>query len=206
MLLTPVVLEAQKVVGQFMQSHHLKNLPFHNFTHTSQVVKAAREIAAQEPIRPAELEALLVAAWFHDTGYSSRYKGHEAISRQLALTFLQEHHYPAGGIQLVLDCIQATKVPQCPQNLPAKILCDADLSHLATADYANAQERLRQEWLIYLDLQYSDQEWVQANLAFMNAHHYFTPYAQRAWQAGKNKNRLLLETNSRQEGRSRNKN
>jgi uncharacterized protein len=195
MLITPVVQQARNTVWDFMQANRLKNLPFHNYSHTSRVVEAVMEIAALETVGSQELEVMLLAAWFHDTGYSSRYDGHEAVSKEVALTFLKKQHYPAAGIQLILDCIQATKVPQKPNNLLEKILCDADLAHLAKPGYVFIQKQLRQEWCIYLDLKFTDQEWLATNMAFMQAHHYFTEYARTTWQAGKNRNLFLLETN-----------
>ncbi|WP_204306740.1 hypothetical protein, partial [Klebsiella pneumoniae] len=74
----------------------------------------------------------MLAAWFHDTGFSSgQAEGHEETSVQIATQFLQSRHTDEGIMQRVASCIRATKMPQSPVSLIEKILCDADLQHLA---------------------------------------------------------------------------
>ena len=50
---------------------------YHNFEHTSKVVEAVNEIAIGENISKDDLEVLLLAAWFHDTGFTQGYDNHE---------------------------------------------------------------------------------------------------------------------------------
>ena len=51
----------------------LSNLySYHNFNHTLTVVNAVKELCKKEKVEGDEKEMLLVAAWFHDTGYVNR--------------------------------------------------------------------------------------------------------------------------------------
>ena len=43
---------------------------YHNFNHTLTVVNAVKELCKKEDVEGSEKEMLLVAAWFHDTGYT----------------------------------------------------------------------------------------------------------------------------------------
>src|SRR4051812_27255625 len=62
---------------------------FHNLGHTQQVVAAAQELAAQYPLSEDDHFALLLAAWFHDTGFrSGKAEEHEKESIRLATEFL----------------------------------------------------------------------------------------------------------------------
>ena len=48
----------------------LSNLySYHNFNHTFTVVTAVKELCKKEDVKDDDKEALLAAAWFHDTGY-----------------------------------------------------------------------------------------------------------------------------------------
>ena len=188
MLVTPLLNEAQLYVLNLLRNQQMESLVFHNYAHTLQVIQAAFELAIHQNIAAAQQETLLLAAWFHDTGYRITYRGHEAESQKIAASFLRERHYPEEQVETVLDCINATKVAQAPQNLLEEIIRDADLFHLSAPDYDTALQNLRQEWQLFLGKSASDYDWLIENLSFLNRHQYHTIYAKEHWQAGKLKN------------------
>ena len=112
-----------------------KELPFHNLEHTKEVVQNVKYLCAAMDINEQDTEVLLIAAWFHDTGFSMTYKGHEDQSKFIATTFLKEQKANKSFINKVCNCIDATKMPQRPTNVLAKVLCDADLFHLGTTNF-----------------------------------------------------------------------
>jgi len=63
---------------------------YHNFKHTLQVVEAAEEIGLAEGLKEQDLEELLVAAWFHDTGYISGFENHESESKKILQDYLKQ--------------------------------------------------------------------------------------------------------------------
>ncbi|SCW37574.1 hypothetical protein [Mucilaginibacter sp. NFR10] len=186
-----------KRTAAYVTSLMEENLPatmyFHNLEHTQRVINAAIEIAGHNKLKRQELTILTVAAWFHDTGYLYHYKGHEDTSMVIAGTFLMQHHYNNDFIQQVWDCIEATKVPQSPQNLIQQIICDADMHHLASVNYLDFAHDLKQEWEVHLDKQYSDKEWHTLNLSLLQQHQYFTEYGKTVLQAMKKKNIELMK-------------
>ena len=149
---------------------------FHNLTHTYLVVQAVEEICEFLAISKSEREVVLLAAWFHDCGHVNACTRHEEESKKFAKSFLKTANYPDTKITKVLQCIEATKLPQCPVDILGQILCDADLYHLAASNYFDLLAKLREEWAQIRNEKYSDKEWFQLNLNSLQAHQYFTDF------------------------------
>ena len=60
------------------------SLSYHTLEHTRLVVRHSEFIAANSSVTQSDLEPLLLAAWFHDTGYTVKYAGHEEESQRIA--------------------------------------------------------------------------------------------------------------------------
>lgn len=168
-------------------------LYFHNRQHTEHVFLAATEIALLTNLPQNEILPLQLAALFHDTGYLYDYSGHEEKSKLIAATFLLQNGCSGELIDAVTTTIEATRVPQQPQNSLQRIICDADLFHLSQPDYPIYADRLRREWAIYLQKQFTDREWYLDNIAFLEKHRYFTAYGQDVLEAGKQQNIRILK-------------
>lgn len=160
-----------------------KNIKYHNLEHTQGVVLACEEMADYYQLNPDDRTALTIAAWFHDTGFSSGDShGHEAVSIRLATTFLQELNAEPALIQKVSSCIEATKMPQSPGSIIEQILCDADLFHVGTDEFKVKNEQLRQELIEFSHEGVSKKKWRKINIAFLENHKYFTDYGRRKLQ------------------------
>lgn len=153
---------------------------FHNIDHTSGVVKAAQKIGLYYQLDEEDMISLLLASWFHDTGYS---KGsgadHEAVSQQIASNFLQNHNVPENIIQKVKGCIAATRMPQQPSTLIEEIICDADLYHLGNGEGETHSKLLRKELNKSLNMDISKKDWRKTNIIFLQNHRYFTDYGRQ---------------------------
>jgi len=141
-----------------------------------QTVAAARTIGEGFQIDDREMLLLLLATWFHDTGYSEGPKDHEERSCNNADHFLRGK-IPGEDLQTVLTLIRVTKVPQQPQTLLEKIICDADLSHLGMETYWDRTGKYRQELILARKTVMSEQDWVDFELNFMLNHNYHTVVA-----------------------------
>lgn len=177
-------LAGQHIVHLFTE-HLSTDLLFHNFHHTAHVVQGVREICKHAFIQRSKKEILLLAAWFHDSGFIRTYEGHEVESQNLAREFLEKHQYPEKKIVKVLDCIAATKMPQSPKDLLEEIICDADLYHLSLPEYFYLQKLLLEEWRKVKGKESTYLEWIEENLDFLTKHTYFTQYGQHVLQKGK---------------------
>lgn len=166
--------------GRYVTRLLLDKLPkecvFHNVQHTFNVVRGVRAIGKAEGLKEKDLEILILAAWFHDTGHVIAYQGHELMSTKIARDFLKENDYPKTKISEVESCILATTMPQNPKNHLEKIMCDADLYHLSFSSYDHYQQLLREEWKNMLNKEFTDEEWQEQNDDFLQTHRYFTDY------------------------------
>lgn len=173
----------------------LSNLySYHNFNHTLTVVNAVKELCKKEEVNDDEKKMLLIAAWFHDTGYITGYENHEKESVKIASAFLKEKEQSDEFIAKVSNLIMATVKEYIPKTHLEKIIKDADFAHLMGAEYATTCELLRIELKNTWNLNFSNEEWAKENLNFlMNKHRFYTDYAQRKWQPLKEKNLLAVQ-------------
>lgn len=156
---------------------------YHNFQHTKDVVDAAKKIAENSGIPDGEKELLLIAAWFHDSGYCTSVKYHEEISTEIAGTFLKKENYPSEKTDIVKRIILSTKIPQHPQTKLEEILCDADLVYLGYENLDVKIELLRKEWESTINKFYTDREWLKQNIDFIDANSFHTDYAREIFGA-----------------------
>lgn len=173
----------------------LSNLySYHNFNHTFTVVTAVKELCKKEDVEDDDKEALLVAAWFHDTGYVDGYEDHENKSVKIASDFLKEKGKSEKFINFVSSLILATAKEYEPKTHLEKIIKDADYAHLMGTEYVTTCELLRLELKNTGIVSFTNAEWTKENLNFLlNKHRFYTDYALRKWQPLKEKNLLLIQ-------------
>lgn len=179
---------AEKYVKQYFRDHIDEKYFYHNFQHTCDVIEAARRLAVGYTLSPKDTEALILAAWFHDTGYDQGAAGHEARGQVNARRFLTQHGYPEASIQRVEHLIEATQIKFQPRNLLEEIIRDSDYSHLGSELYWDRCSRVRQELLMTRQSFLTEEEWVQNELDFISNHHYHTELARQYFDNGKFKN------------------
>jgi predicted metal-dependent HD superfamily phosphohydrolase len=167
---------------------------YHNLTHTRRVVKSSKEIINYRNLNPKDSETLILAAWLHDTGYTKGSEGHEEKSCAIAKDFLEKQGYSTNGIKEVLEIIMATKRYYVPKTVKEQIIRDADASHFGQKSYMETCEMLREELSLLGIAEYSQREWLNANVEMLNKEHNFnTNYAKEHWQPGKDKNLKKLK-------------
>ena len=167
---------------------------YHNFRHTSEVVSGVRKLAIAENLDELDSEIVLIAAWFHDTGYTKGCDKHENSSAAIVTEFLAEKEKSIAYISAVCDVIEATTYNYIPTTVLAKVIKDADYHHFASNDYFDRCELLREEWRLIRNLEYSDLDWAKENLKVLQSHHvYYTEYAKSNWEPSKQKNIRLIE-------------
>lgn len=165
---------------------------FHGLAHTQSVVHSCVELAKLELFSVEESEALVVAAWFHDTGYLIGSQGHEHESVRIATSFVKAQGSTDEFLQVVRDLILSTRMPTAPNGLLQQILCDADMNHLGSADYPQREALLRLELEIAEGIVMSDHEWLKKNIGFFEKHRYYTEHARQKWNEQKQINLARL--------------
>lgn len=166
---------------QFVTDMLVNKLPidftYHNFEHTKLVVEGALVIGKAENLGEEEMEVLLIAAWFHDTGLAYTKEDHEEKSVLIAMEFLQQQNASENLITKVSECIRATKQGVIPKEEVHQVIRDADMYHISKDNYDDFAKRLRIEWALVYDKFYSEKEWNHLNLQFLISHEFHTTYA-----------------------------
>ncbi len=186
-----LLLDVEAYVTNFISEQVPKEYAYHDIQHTLDVVASVKEIGQTFELGDNELEILIIAAWFHDTGYDKGAIDHEERSAKYAEDYLAKYNYSADNFKMIKGCIMATKMPHTPETLLQRIICDADLSHLGQNVYWDRCSRLRQEMTLTKNSIMSELEWVDFELKFINQHKYQTTVAQQLY--GKRKERHIRQ-------------
>lgn len=179
-------------VKEYVETYLLQNLSpelyFHDLRHTKEVVSAVEEIALGERLSPDIVEVLKIAAWFHDTGYTLRYIGHEDESKEIARRYLESIGYPPEKIIQVCDLIDATRYKHEPQNAEEACLIDADRLSMGKMSFILRGENLRKEWEVYLNKKHTDEEWWDIQINYLKETVFYTNYADKNYSLLKQNN------------------
>lgn len=176
-----------------------KKLPpkflYHDLNHTKDVVEICEEIGEYYSLNNEKLEALLIAAWFHDIGYIETYSGHEEMSADMAQKFMSESDCPQDKIDEVKQLILSTKNDHEPADLLEEILHDADVSHMGRKRFRRKSELLRLEWEFVLDKKHTDLDFEQLQLDFLTNKNFHTDFAKEKYKERFAKNILDQRSN-----------
>jgi len=180
--------KASGFVRNLLQNNLPEGCVYHDIEHTSNVVESAKLIGEHSKLSDEDMEILLLASWFHDTGIVKLYIGHEEKSIEIFKDFISNDHFPAEKIEKVIQLIRATKIPHNPHNLLENIICDADLSHIGKKGFQRRAKLLRQEWEKMLGKKYSDIEWINSNIDFLTKNKFRTGYANEIFEENRKLN------------------
>ena len=180
--------QTQDYVLSYYKNHDTSNLIYHNLDHTQDVVASAIKIANHYQLNDDDFFIVLAAVWFHDLGYMVDITNHEEKGAEIAAGFLEEHHVNKKHIDLVTNCILATKMPQSPKTLLEEIVCDADLFHLGTDKFKEKDKLLFKEINVLHNADLSRQQWREKSIKFLEEHRYHTDYCKVLLNSTKEKN------------------
>lgn len=173
-------------------------LTYHNIAHTKDVIAQCNAIALAEGITDEQtLMELHIAAIYHDAGFLFTYNGHEEKGCEMARKELPAFGIEKPAIENICTLIMATKMPQSPETLLQKIICDADLDYLGREDFFVISKCLCKEVLAY-KIADSKTEWEQRQVLFLQSHSYFTKSsrARRTPVKMQHINQLVAEKNN----------
>jgi predicted metal-dependent HD superfamily phosphohydrolase len=181
-------LRTEEFVRSYFSSANDERLAYHNVQHTERVVRAAMQIADHYQLDDRDYFIVTVAAWFHDVGYFTDPAHHEAEGAIKAVDFLKQNEVSPEVIEAVEQCILSTKMPQSPKNLLEQIVCDADLFHLGTDDFASTNKIMRKEVELIKAIKISKDQWRNNAIHLLETHQYHTDYARLLLNDKKEKN------------------
>jgi predicted metal-dependent HD superfamily phosphohydrolase len=194
---TPLLQKTKEYVAGYIADNFTEKICYHNIDHTLAVVSACEKIGAHCKISKNDLEIIIIAAWFHDTGYYLGCENHEKASADIATKFLTDERIDPEEITKIVNCILSTKIPQTPKNILEKILCDADLFHLATECYFDKSELLWLEFTLH-NQKISHEYWLNLSKDFFEEHEFHTAYGKEFLLPLQEKNLTLIKTKIRE--------
>lgn len=189
-----IIQNAEQFVRLLLTTRLDAGFLYHNLQHTESVVARSGLLALKEGLLREDTEMLILAAWFHDTGFTRCYAGHEHESVQIASAFLHSEGYAEEKISLVGKCILATQKSSVPSGLMECILHDADYYHLFLNDYFQSVGNLRRELSDIARVRFSDSQWWNMNGRFLACHSFYTDSDRASWSGRKE---ILLKENER---------
>jgi len=188
-----LISKAEAFVTEFFKEHFGDKYVYHNLQHTQEVVAAAQEIAKTQDLSQEDENLLILAAWFHDTGYVFGKENHEQRSCEIVKDFLAAQQDSKVDQEALSRLILSTKVGTATEGIMQEILCDADLSHIGSANYWDKSARLRHELLLTEGKIMTEVEWVDFELNFMQNHTFNTEVAAGLYEKRKQKHIRTLK-------------
>ena len=181
-----------KSSSEFVTKLLNENLPseftYHNHIHAREVFEAVTELGKNSSLPNEELEIIQVAAWFHDTGFIRSYLDHEYKSIEIVKEYLENIHYPEEKIDKITDIIIMTEMGNIPASLSEKIMRDADILHIGKEEFYSKSLTLKSEWESIDRKKFTELEWLQSSLEFINSTLFYTDYAKSKYERGRQKN------------------
>ncbi|MFZ1805720.1 MAG: tetratricopeptide repeat protein [Cyclobacteriaceae bacterium] len=177
---------AEKFIVDKLKAEMPANLSYHNIDHINDVVESAIRIAQSENLTDEDIRLLRIAALYHDAGFISTYKGHEAQGCQLVKDTLPTFGFSTQQLDTICSMIMTTKIPQSPKTQLDKILCDADLDYLGRDDFYEIGNRLYNE-MKDQGLIETEREWNLTQKVFLENHRYHTDFGKNQREDKKQK-------------------
>lgn len=194
---TPLVEHTKEYVAEFIAENFTEKICYHNIDHTMEVVEATEIIGRKCKISDKDLETVIISAWFHDVGYFMGCENHERASAKIAEEYLKRENVDTERIIQVKQCILSTKIPQKPKTLLDKILCDADLYHLATEKFFEKSQLLWREFSLH-NKDITPKYWLNQSKDFVEAHEYHTSFGKHKLLPKLEKNLTLIKDKIKQ--------
>lgn len=163
-----------------LAKRHYEDLPYHNFKHAQTVrnntlkfIKRCRkhEVALDE-------EVLMIAALFHDAGYSEVKSDKEAHSAKIAERELRKIKYPPSRIAKVKETIMATEKNWPLNTVEQKIIRASDLLSFTTSykKFLDSSKKIQKEYkILYGKADFPIEEWTKLVKSYLKPQIQITP-------------------------------
>ncbi|RKD17190.1 hypothetical protein BCY91_03355 [Pelobium manganitolerans] len=158
--------EIEKYIFELFKEKLPEDLLYHNFAHTTQTVAAAKELSEALNLPSEDFENVIVAAWFHDTGYTKNYENHEEESVNILKAYFG-NKLENSRFEKIKQLILSTRYGHLSEGLLEEILHDADYISIGKKNFSERAELLRCEWEKINNKIYDSREWAELQLDFL---------------------------------------
>jgi predicted metal-dependent HD superfamily phosphohydrolase len=178
-------------VTELYKCNQTSELVYHNLNHTKNVLDRTGEIASNYPLSDKDKFLVTAAAGFHDCGHMYGPALDHETSSALIMRDYFKNKIPDEDIEVIAQCILATRLPNDPHSLLEEIICDADSYHLGTDRFPYTNELVRKEFEWRNG--FLPPDWDDRTLHLLENHVYFTPYCKQLLNEGKKRNIRLVK-------------
>jgi len=189
--------KADTFVYEYLRENLPQEFVFHDYDHAQEVAEVARELAEKADLPAEDAFCLVIAAWFHDTGYTEGAEGHEGRSAQLASQFLRQHKASEATVETVRKLILATHADHTPGNFLECLLHDANKAYLGRKRFERRANLLRLEKEYAHGQSYSLLDWQKHLLDVQMNMQFYSRQAHEAFSKRQNKNMAELKEDLR---------
>ena len=193
-----VRLAGQHVFELFQKANTDPPLLYRGYKRSRELVDTCKEIAKGNKLNGAEGEVVLLSAWFHDAGYAAG-NGEREKSIELARAFLARQGQPESLTDAVAACLALGDGGATRDGVAHEVLLDALLVPLANKGHVAEAELLRLEEEGRTGKRYSDVEWTQSRIDYLEKHAYRTRWAQLEYDGQRAKSIVRLRKRLRKQ-------
>lgn len=154
-----VINKALRYVLDLLES--VNHYPYHNINHTLEVYCRVGYLCDKEYIYLEDKTDLLLAALFHDTGFTRQYSGNEPIGAELAAEYLGSLGWKADRIEKIQRLILATVLFTPATDILEQIIQDADMDNIGRKDCLVKSMLVRKELRIIAGVDIPKGKWIQ---------------------------------------------
>jgi predicted metal-dependent HD superfamily phosphohydrolase len=188
--------KTEQHVTELFNNNKNPALVFHNLDHTKSVVERTKEIAGHYYLSENDMLVVYLAAWFHDTGYMfTDAEHHEEKSVELMKDFMKLYSPDETLLQMIEECIMATRPPLQHDSLLKQIICDADTYHFGSNEFKDTNKKVWEEYN-HRGTVLNEKEWTLKTMALLETHEFFTKYCKDNLEEKKEKNMKKLKKKS----------
>jgi HD superfamily phosphodiesterase len=180
-----LVAESEKYISALLAEKLPENIIFHDLEHAFLLKHYAETIGEHAGLTAEEMNILRICALFHDTGYVNSYENCNEESVAIASAFLAQQGVDKQMISHVAEIIRSGRIPQNPRDKIAEVLCDAEMTYIASDNGIEQFDLLYDETAISKQSPGKRNVFEQKYIAYFNAHTYFTDYGKTILQPKK---------------------
>ncbi len=172
----------QKIINNALRHvldllERVNHYPYHNINHTLDVYTRVWYLTDKEGIYGEDKTDLLIAALFHDTGFTVQYMNNEKIGMDITRKYLEKIKYPESRIQKIERLILSTVLFSEAHDILEGIIQDADLDNLGRKDCFVKTLLVRKELNTVANMNVSKIKWLEISYNLIRTYKFRTPTA-----------------------------
>jgi len=175
-------MDEQKIINNVLRYilnllEPINHYPYHNINHTLDVYTRVGYLTDKEWIHGEDKTDLLIAALFHDTGFTVQYTNNERIGMQIARKYLENIQYEESRIQKIERLIFATVLFSEAHDILEGIIQDSDLDNLWRKDCFVKTLLVRKELNTIAHMKTPKRKWMEFSYNLIWTYQYRTSTA-----------------------------